>query len=96
MGVCVEGLREGRIVYHTCQPQSLNMQDKQTRICRILTQLAGHENMYIYYLASVASPPSHANEPIFLYTGDVHTVILYVLLILRAHSPARQQCFAFN
>ena len=45
-------------------------------------------------LASGASPPSHVNGPIFLYiyiyiyvTGDVHTVTLYMLLILRTHSP---------
>ena len=28
-------------------------------------------------------------------TGIVHTVMLYVLLILRTHSPACQQCVAF-
>ena len=40
------------------------------------------------------SPPSHVNGPIFLYlfiyiyvTGTAHIVMLYVLLILRAHSP---------
>ena len=38
-----------------------------------------------------------ANFSIYLHvTGDVHTVILYVLIILRAHCPACQECFAFN
>ena len=53
-------------------------------------------------LVSIASPPSDLNgrfSYIFIYlyvTGTPHTVMLYVLLILRAHSPARQQCVAFN
>ena len=52
-------------------------------------------------LASGASP-SHVNGPNFLYiyiyvTGDVHTVTLYVLLILDEHSQlVSQQCVAFN
>ena len=43
-------------------------------------------------LTSGVSPPSRVNSPIFLYIylyvmGTTHTVMLYVLLILRAHSP---------
>ena len=44
-------------------------------------------------LASGASPPSDVNGrffDIYIYmfvTGTVHTVMLYVLLILHAHSP---------
>ena len=51
----------------------------------------------------LASSPSRVNSLIFLYTciymfvtGDVHIVILYVPLTLRAHSPTRQHCVAFH
>ena len=52
-------------------------------------------------LASVASPPSDENRrfslSIYIYiTRTVHTVMPYVLLILRVHSPVRQQCLAFH
>ena len=33
---------------HTCQPSSLNMQDKQIKICRILTEVAGYINPYYH------------------------------------------------
>ena len=49
-------------------------------------------------LASIASPPSDLNGRFFyIYvTSTAHTVMLYVLLILRAYSPSCQQCVAFN
>ena len=40
-------------------------------------------------LASIVSPPSDLNGQLYIYiyvTHTVHTVMLYVLLILRAHS----------
>ena len=55
----------------------------------------------LHLLVSVASPPSDVNGQFSIYiyiyvTRTVYTVMPYVLLILRAHSPACQQCLAFH
>ena len=49
------------------------------------------------------SPLSDLNGPIFLYnmfymfvTAMYILRVMYYVLILHAHSPARQQCIAFN
>ena len=50
------------------------------------------------WIGERSEPPSGLNRQFFcihvfmFVTGNVHTVMLYVLLILRAHSPAHQQC----
>ena len=76
------------------------------------THVCIHAYACLYYmhilLARGASPPSDLNGRFFyIYIcvcvcvcvcvmGTVHTVMLYVVLILCVHSPARQQCVAFH
>ena len=44
-------LRAPDEIMHTCQPPSLNMQDKQIKICRILTEVAGQPILSQYHHA---------------------------------------------